>query len=142
MPAVIGMLLAGILIGLLRYIPWAPLQDAFFGETVSTVLSVMSKIGGHEEKNLFRFLFQTNQFGGMDMGALMENPALSGILLLLTKRVGCDADQAREMFLALFVTAHGLASLLANNAMEYDEEQCRSILENGFLGMLASRKGL
>ena len=45
MPAVIGMLLAGIMIGLLRYIPWAPLQDAFFGETVSTVLSVMSKIG-------------------------------------------------------------------------------------------------
>ena len=25
---------------------------------------------GHEEKNLFRFLFQTNQFGGMNMGAL------------------------------------------------------------------------
>ena len=27
MPAVIGMLLAGILIGLLEYIPWEPLQN-------------------------------------------------------------------------------------------------------------------
>ena len=31
MPAVIGMLVAGILIGLLEFIPWAPLQEAFFG---------------------------------------------------------------------------------------------------------------
>lgn len=28
---------------------------------------------GQEEKNLFRFLFQTNQFGGMDIATLMEN---------------------------------------------------------------------
>ena len=45
MPAVIGMLAAGILVGLLRYIPWAPLQEAFFGEQVKFVLGVMSKIG-------------------------------------------------------------------------------------------------
>ena len=45
MPAVIGMLLAGIMIGLLRYIPWAPLQNAFFGDMIEVVLSAMSKIG-------------------------------------------------------------------------------------------------
>ena len=45
MPAVIGMLMAGILIGLLEFIPWAPLQEAFFGDEIRFVLSVMSKIG-------------------------------------------------------------------------------------------------
>ena len=45
MPAVIGMLIAGILLGLLQYIPWEPLREAFFGEEVKKVLSVMSKIG-------------------------------------------------------------------------------------------------
>ncbi|MDE5896606.1 MAG: cation:proton antiporter, partial [Clostridia bacterium] len=45
MPAVIGMLAAGILIGLLEFIPWEPLQHAFFGEEIRYVLSVMSKIG-------------------------------------------------------------------------------------------------
>jgi len=45
MPAVIGMLIAGVLIGLLKFIPWAPLQHAFFSEDVNFVLSVMSKIG-------------------------------------------------------------------------------------------------
>ncbi|MDE5547391.1 MAG: cation:proton antiporter, partial [Clostridia bacterium] len=45
MPAVIGMLVAGILIGLLKFIPWEPLQEAFFGESVEFVLKVLSKIG-------------------------------------------------------------------------------------------------
>ncbi len=45
MPAVLGMLVAGILIGLFRYIPWEPLQKGFFGEDITYVLSVMSKIG-------------------------------------------------------------------------------------------------
>lgn len=45
MPAVIGMLIAGILIGLLKFIPWEPLQEAFFGDEVSKIISVLSKIG-------------------------------------------------------------------------------------------------
>lgn len=45
MPAVIGMLLAGILIGLLEFIPWEPLQNVLFSDEIEFVLSVMSKIG-------------------------------------------------------------------------------------------------
>lgn len=45
MPAVIGMLAAGILIGALKYIPWEPFHEAFFGADITLVLSVMSKIG-------------------------------------------------------------------------------------------------
>ena len=45
MPAVIGMLIAGLLIGALQFIPWAPLQEALFSEQVSFALKIMSKIG-------------------------------------------------------------------------------------------------
>ena len=45
MPAVIGMLVAGILIGLLKYIPWEPLQEAFFGEEIRKALAIVSKLG-------------------------------------------------------------------------------------------------
>ena len=46
MPAVIGMLMAGILIGLMKYIPWEPLTDLFFyNEKSNFALDVMSKIG-------------------------------------------------------------------------------------------------
>ena len=97
---------------------------------------------GYEEKNLFRFLFQTDKFGGMDVAALMNDQNLSDIIKVMAKGLECGMDEAREMFLAFFCVAHGLASLLANNSMEYDEEQSTKMLHNVFSGMLASRKGL
>ena len=96
---------------------------------------------GHKEKNLFRFLFQTDQFGGKDINALMSGPELAGSLGVMAKGLQVEPEQAGEMFLTFFCAAHGLASLLANNSMEYDEEQCRKMLEGVFFGMIASRKG-
>ena len=96
---------------------------------------------GHEEKNLFRFLFQTDKFGGKDIGALMADPDLSGVLEVMAAGLEVDKEQAGEMFLTFFCVAHGLASLLANNSMEYEEGQCRKMLEEVFFGMIAARKG-
>lgn len=94
---------------------------------------------GHEEKNLFRFLFQTDKFGGKDVETLLSDPELSGILEVISAAMKVDLEQAREMFLAFFCVAHGLASLLANNSMEYDEGQSRKMLENVFFGMAAAK---
>lgn len=96
---------------------------------------------GYEEKHLFRFLFQTNQFGGMDMNTLMNNPELAAIIGLVAKSIDCNETDARELFLTFFVVAHGYASLMANNTMEYDEEQSEKILKTVFRGMLSSLKG-
>ena len=96
---------------------------------------------GYEEKNLFRFLFQTDKFGGMDVAGLMNDPDLTGILEVMAAGLNCDVDEAREMFLTFFCVAHGLASLLANNSMEYDVEQNKKMLENVFFGMITSQKG-
>ncbi len=93
---------------------------------------------GQEEKNLFRFLFQTDKFGGKDVTVLMSDPGLSGIMEIMAAGIGTDVEQAREMFLTFFCVAHGMASLLANNSMEYDEGQCRKMLENVFFGMAAA----
>lgn len=96
---------------------------------------------GHEERNLFRFLFQTDKFGGMDIAAILGDPGLSGILAVMAAGLGVSTDEAREMFLTFFAAAHGMASLLANNAMAYEEERCAAMLKNVFRGMIASRRG-
>ena len=96
---------------------------------------------GFEEKNLFRFLFQTDKFGGMDIDTLMGNPELSAIMEMMAKGLDCNIGEAREMFLTFFCVAHGLASLLANNSMDYDEVQCEKMLSNLFYGIIAARKG-
>ena len=95
---------------------------------------------GRDEKNLFRFLFQTDKFGGKDISALMSDPGLSEILGIMAAGLKVGAEQAKEMFLTFFCVAHGMASLLANNSMEYDEAQCRKMLETVFFGMIAARK--
>ena len=96
---------------------------------------------GKEEKNLFRFLFQTDKFGGKDIAGLMSDPGLSEILEIMAAGLNAEKEQAKEMFLTFFCVAHGMASLLANNSMDYDEEQCRKMLENVFFGMINAQKG-
>ena len=96
---------------------------------------------GHEESNLFRFLFQTDKFRGMDMDDLMSDPDLSGVIGIMAAGLGVDTTAAEEMFRTFFCAAHGLASLLANNAMDYNEEESRNMLTSVFYGMIASRKG-
>ena len=96
---------------------------------------------GQEEKNLFRFLFQTDKFGGKDAAVIMTDPRLSEIMKIIAAGLNADIEQAEEMFLTFFCVAHGMASLLANNSLEYDVGQCRKMLENVFYGMIAARKG-
>ena len=45
LPAVIGMLIAGLLIGLLKFIPSEKFHELFFGENIRAWLSVFAKIG-------------------------------------------------------------------------------------------------
>ncbi len=110
-------------------------------EMVANASFQVIRENGHEEKNLFRFLFQTDNFGGKDIAALLSDPELSGILEIMAGGLKVNIEQAREMFLAFFCVAHGLASLLANNSMVYDEEQCKKMLVNVFFGMAAVGKG-
>ena len=77
----------------------------------------------------------------MDIDTLMGNPELSAIMEMMAKGLDCNIGEAREMFLTFFCVAHGLASLLANNSIEYDEVQCEKMLSNLFYGIIAARKG-
>lgn len=77
-----------------------------------------------QEPRLFRFLFQSNRFKGMDLSALIRDPALETLLEMVTDAAGISMEEARTLFRRMFVMAHGYASLLANNAMEYDEAGC------------------
>jgi len=85
---------------------------------------------GAEEKRLFRFLFQSNQFAGKSLDALICTPETNDLLETVSAVRGCDREEAKAVFLSMFITAHGCASLVANNAMAYDEEQLIRLLKN------------
>ncbi len=96
---------------------------------------------GHEEKHLFRFLFESDQFKGMDLKGLLQGPGTARLVDILAQGLGSERAAAEKVFLAFFAVVHGLASLLCNNAMAYDETQCAEMLETVFYGALASLKG-
>ena len=91
---------------------------------------------GHEEPRLFRFLFQTDGLGGQDMAVLLEEPALTPLFALVAGEAGIEQEAARTVFLSLFIAAHGYASLLANNSLDYDEALVSMALTSAYLGAI------
>ena len=96
-----------------------------------------------EEKNYFKFLFQSDKFSNLNFNGLFEenNEELSEIYNILQSQANITKTQSKDVFANLFITVHGLASLLANNSMKYDEKCCINILKNTFYGVLDKVKG-
>lgn len=93
-----------------------------------------------EEKNLFRFLFQSNEFSGTSLLNLVQSEEMSPILQILQKDAGVTAEEAKEIFSMLFVFVHGYASLFANNEMEYEEAFLAAALRRAFSGAVYASK--
>ena len=93
---------------------------------------------GYTEKFLFRFLFQSDKLQNTSLKELLESEEIGFLLQPLIRQTGLNSAQAREAFEALFICAHGLASLLANNSMDYNEEHSARILTNTFMGIVGA----
>lgn len=93
------------------------------------------------EKNLFRFLFQTNEFSGKTISELIDAEELRPVIAILSEGAEVSTDQAKTIFRSLFLLAHGYASMLANNEITYDEETISSDLNLMFNGSVYALKG-
>ena len=94
-----------------------------------------------EERNLFRFLFQSNEFSGASMLDLLNSGELLPLFTVLQQEIDGSVEEAKEIFSTLFIFVHGYASLYANNAMIYDETNVISALEKVFYGAICAAKG-
>ena len=93
-----------------------------------------------DERNLFRFLFQSNEFSGVSMLDLLETEELLPILAVLQNELDMSLEDTKEVFSTLFIFAHGYASLYANNTMIYDELNVMKALEKIFYGAIYATK--
>ena len=94
-----------------------------------------------KEKNLFRFLFQSNEFLGKNISELINAEELQPIIAILSQETAVNAEQAKIIFRSLFLIAHGYASMFANNEMEYDEQTVLSDLGLIFDGAVKALRG-
>lgn len=89
-----------------------------------------------EEPHLFRFLFQSDYFSGSTLLELINAEELSPVLSAMQGALGIGMEQTKKIFLTVFLFAHGYASIIANNALQYDEEMINSQLERAYRGAI------
>lgn len=94
-----------------------------------------------EESRLFRFLFQSEKFTS-SFSELMVSNGTAVIIQPMCQLWELSYEQGSALFEAVFVCAHGAASLIANNPMTYDEAHFRQLLCSVFDGVMNEIKGV
>lgn len=95
---------------------------------------------GIEEPQLFRFLFQTNYFSGATIVELIDADELLPVLSAMRNKIGGSIEQVKNVFLTVFLFAHGYASLIVNNALVCDDKRIKEQLESAYHGAILAEK--
>ncbi len=93
-----------------------------------------------EEKNLFRFLFQSDLVAGNSIAEMIDAEEAAPVAELMSRAMGLDMPKTKQVFLAVAMFAHGYASMLANNTMEYNEQVIMEHLKFAYRGAILAVK--
>ena len=89
-----------------------------------------------EEPHLFRFLFQSDYFSGKTLLELIDADELLPVLSAMQSKLNMNIEQTKNVFLTVFLFAHGYASIIANNSMKYDEDIINAQLDQVYRGAI------
>ena len=71
---------------------------------------------------------------------MIESEELKPVLAAMQKGAGLDETKTKEVFLTVALFAHGYASIIANNALEYNEALIAEHLEHAWNGAVLAEK--
>lgn len=95
-----------------------------------------------KEPNLFRFLFQSGFAVENSLLEMIDSEELKPVLNAMQGAMEMTMEQVKEVFLTIAMFAHGYASIIANNSLEYDEKLVAKHLERTYRGaVLAVQNG-
>ena len=90
----------------------------------------------YEEPQLFRFLFQSDFFAGNTLVEMIDAEEVMPVIAAMQGAIGGSTEQVKEIFLTIFLVAHGYASMIANNSLKHDEELIKTQLERAYRGAI------
>ena len=93
-----------------------------------------------EEPQLFRFLFQSGYAQENSLMEMIDSEELLPILAAMREGAGLSMEKTKQIFLTVALFAHGYASIITNNALEYDEKLIAGHLERAWNGALLAAK--
>lgn len=89
-----------------------------------------------QEPHLFRFLFQSGFAVENSLPEMIDSKELEPVLSAMQQAMELNMDQTKEVFLTLALFAHGYASIIANNSLEYNEAVVAAHLEQVYRGAI------
>ena len=94
-----------------------------------------------EEPQLFRFLFQSGYVEESGLLEMVDAEELLPVLAAMQEGAGLSLGQTKGVFITVALFAHGYASIIANNQLEFDEKLIAEHLERAWDGaVLAAEK--
>ena len=87
-----------------------------------------------EEPRLFRFLFQSGYAEENNLLEMVNSKGLAPVLAAMQEGAGLSMEKTRDAFISIAMFAHGYASLIANNHLEFDEKLIAEHLERTWSG--------
>ena len=87
-----------------------------------------------EEPQLFRFLFQSGYAKENNFLEMLDSEELVPVLAAVQEGAGLSKEKTRDVFITVALFAHGYASIIANNHLEFDERLIAEHLEHTWNG--------
>ncbi|MHB8096305.1 MAG: hypothetical protein ACYDEI_01445 [Erysipelotrichaceae bacterium] len=87
-----------------------------------------------EEKNLFKLLFMNNEFKQTGLIQIIKDDENQEIVKLVSQMSGLNMHKAEQLFIDIWLTTHGIASMIATNDLELTETEITKILIDAFSG--------
>ena len=87
-----------------------------------------------EEPQLFRFLFQSGYAEENSLLEMVDSEELIPVLSAMREGAGLSMQKTRSVFITVALFAHGYASIIANNHLEFDEKLIAEHLERTWNG--------
>ena len=93
-----------------------------------------------EEPQLFRFLFQSGYAEEKSLLEMVDSEELLPVLSDMKDGGGLSLEQTKGVFITVALFAHGYASIIANNHLEFDEKLVTAHLERAWDGAVLAAK--
>lgn len=88
-----------------------------------------------KEKNLFNFLFMSDEFKGRNLLQMIKEESNKEIIEIISSMSGLSFNQSQNLFLNIWLMTHGIASLMATNDCDLNDEEIETILLDSFQGL-------
>jgi hypothetical protein len=85
-----------------------------------------------QEKELFKYIFLSNHMSFQSLDEFANLPDIHGLTESIAMSTGLSEQAAKDLFLELWLLAHGIATMLATNPSTLDKPEVERLLIQSF----------